>query len=303
ARVMIPLPKELKYQFNNDAFVYAYLAHVMYLVDAFKPDHIGFGIENNIMLTKIVETAATPDSGDDIPYEAWIDFTKAMRRIHAALKTAYPQKKLFYSLSADDYNYPRNFDFGSSQAAYNLLIKAINHTKSPYLYNRYVTGTVWQREHLKLASDFNDLIAISTYPFMAYGTNVAGIPADYLTRVREVAPSKPFAVAETGYIAEPLVYPDPLPAGTTPSLFVDGNTTAQAQYVSRLLADATKQNALFVNWFIVRDYDDMWKQVLVHLPGGETNRIWRDIGLFDGNGNSRLSLFLWHTYLWRGVQP
>jgi hypothetical protein len=299
AKTNIPLPADQKYRFNDDYYVYAYVAHAMYLIDAYRPDYVGYGTENNMILSKIVETAATPDPSDDVPYQAWVDYVAASKRIYTILKSVYPQKKFYFSLQIDDYNLQQTFDFGASMPLYNVLLQAINYTKSPHLYTRYITRNTWHRENLKMAESALDVVAVSTYPYMAVGPNVAFIPTNHFYQIREIAPTKPFAVAETGYIAEPLVFPEPI---NGQQVTIDGNAMAQAQYVSRLLNDATNQKALFVNWYIARDYDDMWNQVLVNLPDKNLNRIWRDIGIFDGAGNVRFGGLVWQSFLWKGVQ-
>ncbi|MEQ1879294.1 MAG: hypothetical protein ABL958_21845, partial [Bdellovibrionia bacterium] len=242
------------------------------------------------------------DPSDDIPYQAWVDFSNGIKRVHSYLKQAYPHKKIYFSLTVDDYNSQRVYDFGSSQAAFNVLLQAIQATQSQYLYTRYISAQTWQRENLKLAVDATDVIAVSAYPYMIYGAKVASIPADYLTRIREIAPLKPFAIAETGYLAEPLVFPDPLPPGAALQVYADGTPLGQYQYVSRIFADSQKHKALFINWYVARDYDNMWEQILKGMPNALLNRLWRDVGLFDGSGAQRWGMILWQTQLWSGVQ-
>ncbi|MBX9768383.1 MAG: hypothetical protein K2X47_14000 [Bdellovibrionales bacterium] len=302
ARILTALPKEYRYQFNADYFVLAYIAHLTYLIDIYRPDFIGFGIENNLLLTRIVETAATPDPNDDIPYQAWVDFHAASKRIYTYLKLMYPQKRVYFSIAIDDYNFPRTFDFGVNLAAYNVLLKAIQHTQSNSLYNRYIDGTVWQREHLKMTIQFSDLVAVSTYPYMdPRYSNPTAIPADYFTRIQEIAPTKPYAFAETGFIAEPLRFPEIVKPGENYTLDIFGSSLYQAQYLGRLMSEAQKVKAVYINWFIARDYDQMWTQQLAAGPDALINRIWRDIGIFDGNGGLRLSGLLWQVNLKRPV--
>lgn len=290
ARIQTPLPQGQKFLFNHDYYVAAFVSHVSYLIDNYRPDFVGIGIENNIMLTKMVEAAATPDPNDDIPYQAWIDYVEGSKRIFNFLKAAYPQKTFYLSLSVDDYNYSRSFDFGVNNATYNLLLKAIEKTQSPFLYSRYIDSTVWQRENLKMLMPATELIAISAYPYMAHA-DPKNIPADYFSKIRELAPEKRFAFAETGFIAENLE-----------TFQIPGSVTGQANYIVKMLQQATTQKAVFVNWYVARDYDQMW-QSLANQPGADVNRIWRDTGLFDGDGVLRLGGALWRIYLLMSYQP
>jgi hypothetical protein len=135
---------------------------------------------------------------------------------------------------------------------------------------------------------FTDLIAVSTYPFIEE-LDVAEIPPRYFADLAELAPEKPFAVAETGWPAENvgLPYPATLP----------GSDEAQRTYVERLLREAEEMDMAFVTWFFTRDYDAQWEEFLSAHPAAATLRIWRDNGLYTGEGEPRSALASWREAL------
>jgi hypothetical protein len=118
------------------------------------------------------------------------------------------------------------------------------------------------------------------------------LPADWFSEVAAIDARKPFAVAETGFIAEESYHS--LQSGKT----VEGSEAAQAAYVRCLLRCADRQQARFVVWFFAQDLDEFWR--------GQTNplvrwfvKIWRDSGLVDGTGREREGLKEWDLWLQR----
>jgi len=116
------------------------------------------------------------------------------------------------------------------------------------------------------------------------------LPEDWFADTAAIDPEKPFAIAETGFIAEES-YRNIL-AGKA----VEGSEEAQAAYVRRLLRCAERQRARFVVWFFPQDVDEFWKR--------QTNpaakwfvKIWRDSGLVDGDGRAREGLKVWDRWL------
>jgi hypothetical protein len=108
--------------------------------------------------------------------------------------------------------------------------------------------------------------------------------------VATLDPSKPFAVAETGFIAEESYHNKQ--NGKT----VEGTEEAQALYVRQLLRSADRQQARFVVWFFPQDVDEFWEK----LPNPvlkEFVKIWRDSGLVDGSGRQRDGLKEWDRWL------
>lgn len=136
-----------------------------------------------------------------------------------------------------------------------------------------------------------DLAAASTYPYAFYGPDQGGdpdtLPEDWLSQIDRWLPGLPFAVAETGWLAEDLVIDE---------WGIDAEATAddQDRYVQRLLSEATDRDAAFVLWFTVVDYDALWEGLLAEDQGA---RIWRDTGLYDGDVVARPALSTWDMWL------
>ena len=146
-------------------------------------------------------------------------------------------------------------------------------------------------KHIKSLLPYTDIFAVSTYPYMGYegdGFTVENIPPNWLKQTRALAPGKPFAIAETGYIAEDLkAWGHKQP----------GSPEAQKQYTKRLLSEASKLEAEFVIWFVVADYDSLWgvlKWVVMFNP---LFKAWKDTGLYDGDLNPRPALEVWDRWL------
>jgi hypothetical protein len=196
--------------------------------------------------------------------EVWPEFVAGSYQIYLLLKLRYPALPIFFSIQIDEFNKDRAF----------------------------------QTEGLRHLMPVTDLIAVSSYAYGS-GYRVYNLPADYFTAVRALDPSKKYAVAETGWPGEPVFYPDPLPAGQQPQYYFESNAFDQLLYVDRLLKEADANKAEFVNWFVVRDYDRAWDRQFKDLPIAWLIRLWRDIGLLDGNGFPRWSALTWVAYLWR----
>ena len=137
---------------------------------------------------------------------------------------------------------------------------------------------------------YTDLLAASAYPYEAQADPRA-VPADLFDRVARLDPAKRFAVAETGWAAENVTAPY--------AKNIAADEELQRLYVERLLADATRLNAAFVCWFVARDYDDLWDTILEALPTATLTRLWKDTGLYAGDGRARPALASWRNALAR----
>ena len=135
---------------------------------------------------------------------------------------------------------------------------------------------------------FSDLIAVSAYPFTDQ-PDPDLLPADYFAQLANLAPDKPFAIAETAWPAEDVTAPYPT--------FIPASDSTQLAYMQRLLADCDKLSARFVTWFFTRDYDDLWETHLKSSPIAAIARVWKDTGLYDGAGNPRPALQPWREKL------
>ncbi len=141
-----------------------------------------------------------------------------------------------------------------------------------------------------------DLIGVSTYGYVFYGHadggNPANLPADWLSQAQKLAPGKPIAIAETGWMAEDMVIP-------AYGLNVPGTPQWQADYVHKLLAEADRLNAVLVAWFCIVDFDTLWTDSLGQDPLAQ---IWRDTGFYDETLQIRPALLAWDAWLGRPLR-
>lgn len=145
---------------------------------------------------------------------------------------------------------------------------------------------------------YTDIIGLSSYPYITISSSTNGntnpdlFPANYYERYINMA-NKPFAFAETGYIAENLTIP-------SYSLDKQGNETWQNKFLIKIFELSNQYDAEFVIWFCSKDYDAA-KQTMINL--GLYNDLfgfWQDTGLKNENGTQRLSYKTWIS--WKNKQ-
>ncbi|MDA1002652.1 MAG: hypothetical protein O3B31_04795 [Chloroflexi bacterium] len=139
---------------------------------------------------------------------------------------------------------------------------------------------------------YTDMIAVSTYGYVR-NVNPPAI-AGYFDPLIALAPDKPFAISESGWPAEALEPPFTGGAALTPE--------SQSQYVAWLLQTADALDAEFVCWFYPRDFDQYWDAGLGAARNASTVRLFRDDGLWDGNGLPRPALNVWRGWLQRPLR-
>lgn len=144
------------------------------------------------------------------------------------------------------------------------------------------------RETVARILPLTDFIVVSSYPVGAKAAR-GELPKDWFSRIAALAPEKPFAVAETGFIAENLVL-------EKYGVRIPGSEKGQAEYVHFLLHQSSKLNARFVVWFVSRDFDALWEK-LAPLGIDEIFKLFRDMGLFDEAGTAREALRIWDQWL------
>jgi hypothetical protein len=137
---------------------------------------------------------------------------------------------------------------------------------------------------------YTDLLAASSYPF-SDDPDPTRLSADHFEALAALAPDKPFAVAETAWPGEDVTAPYPT--------FIPSNEENQRLYVERLLSDADRLWAAFVCWFFTRDYDEWWESEIRFLPNAPLLRLWKDTGLYRGDGSPRPALETWRAALAR----
>jgi hypothetical protein len=144
--------------------------------------------------------------------------------------------------------------------------------------------------------DFTDLLAVSTYPYLAAGVegDPRRVPDDWFSRIRDLDPEKPIAIAETGYAAGTLVLES---FGIT----IPGTETWQRLYLRRLLCDLDRLEAEFVVWFTSVDYDRLW-ELMEEAGVSELFKAWRDTGLYDQDLRRRPAARVWDRWRARTVE-
>ncbi len=150
-----------------------------------------------------------------------------------------------------------------------------------------------QREAIRQILPYTDYIAVSTYPYFYRYFNVETIPRNYFSGLAALAPEKPFAVAETGYIAQDL---------DAVGIKGPGSEEMQTRYVNLLLNECQKLNAEFVIWFVSRDYDpfvEAMRKASLSNQLIEIFKVFQDTGIVDDQGNSRVAFRAWQAWFGR----
>ena len=183
----------------------------------------------------------------------FMSMARFLAEVYVTLKSEYPNLPIFLSLIVED---DENFN--------NRL--------------HYTRGLL----------NLSDYVAVSTYPFTQ--PSVLGVAANvgpnWFQKIIDLAPDKPFAIAETTFIAEDL---------NIFGVSIPSNVHEQRDYTEFLLRDAVQKQAEFVTWFVPIDYDRLWDKV--GTPESEWARTWRDSGLLDENLQPRPALKVWDSYL------
>lgn len=152
-----------------------------------------------------------------------------------------------------------------------------------------------QLENAKLLNQYSDYVTISSYPYFETGSSNGGttepinIPKDWYTAYRNIDITKPFGIAETGYIAEDLILPEF-------GIEKQGDPVWQADAIQQMFEICNDLNAEFVVYWCPYDYDNgmnTLESIGMAIP---SFKIWKDIGLYDGNGIKRPSLEVWKKW-------
>lgn len=157
-------------------------------------------------------------------------------------------------------------------------------------------------ELAKKMNPFSDHISLSSYPYMACGSHAYGstsievIPDNWFSRYRDIDPSKPFSIAETGYIAEDL---DMSEYGLTKM----GREEWQTDYLNWVLETCQKYNAKFINYFCAYDYDAAYSTLVTLGFTDPLFKAWKDIGFYNEEGIERPSLGVWKKWQSAPLQP
>jgi len=133
---------------------------------------------------------------------------------------------------------------------------------------------------------YNDLVAVSFYPFIRGGTTDVEGCLRWLTEHFD-GYKKPYAFVEVGEPAERLVFP-------TSGQVIDGTLQKQAAFYQTLLEFAQGHDVQFVISFLHRDYDKLWQKI--KASSTEAFMAWRDCGLVDQDGKARPAYTIWKRF-------
>jgi hypothetical protein len=189
----------------------------------------------------------------------WAQFVHLVREVYPAIKAKHPDLPVFISLQIGFFH----ANITEQTAAINQIL--------PY----------------------TDYMAISAYPYTEIPDPV-DLPADYFSKLTDLAPAKPVAIAETGWPAE-----DVENANNPGIIIAAEDPGRQQQYVKFLINEMDKLDGRFITLFFTRDFDDFWASDLKNYPNAQLIRLWRDTGLYDGQGNPRPALNTWRAALKR----
>ena len=234
-------------KFDDPVVITAFLNWSRYLINTFQPDYFAYGIETTYGF-----------SGPNDP--KFQDYLVMAQSVYPTLKLEYPSLPIFLTFTTGG--------FGSTRVDHHNMTQQL--------------------------AAYSDYMGVSTYPWSINYLNETNtyedpalIPNNWLSEMASLAPGKPFAITETGYIAEDLV----MSFGTT-----HGNPTWQSEYVDKILQQAYDLNAKFVSWFIIADYDQGWQRLQDGGIADEVFKIWRDTGLYYGNLDVRPSWTRWKNW-------
>jgi len=191
--------------------------------------------------------------------EKWAPYTRLHKRVYEALKAEHPDLPVFASFTLHGMRNPEWADANEVLAGWRDL------------------------------DAYNDLIAVSTYPFMAGRTERVTDDLRWLEQ-EFGALGKPYAIAEMGQPAEPLLL-----EGMGATMPADAET--QRGVLEAYLTFLSTHDSEFLIWFVPRDYDRLWEKMAPSAPAWA--KAWKDCGLVSEDGAERPALALWREWMAR----
>lgn len=129
--------------------------------------------------------------------------------------------------------------------------------------------------------NYSDYLALSSHIFLS-SLLTDSIP-DHIFDKMFLLSNKPVCISETSYPAESFsVYGG--------AITFNGSQEKQIEYFTKLFNKADKYNCKFIINFVIRDYDDLWQQI---GSPDDVNKLWKDTGIYDQDGNARIIRNLW----------
>lgn len=188
----------------------------------------------------------------------WDAYTRLNHYAYQELKKKYPHLPIFTSFTLHSMLNPQWADRQAMLAAYKGMM------------------------------DSEDIVAISYYPFIDNPRVDAKQAFKWLFSNFDPF-AKPYAVAETGETAQPILL-----TVNGRDVRIEGSPSIQSNYCQVLLAEAQKKPFKFVIWFLHQDYDALWEKIKATSPA--FFGAWRNCGLVDAKGNRRPAYDLWKKY-------
>jgi hypothetical protein len=177
------------------------------------------------------------------------------------------------------------------------LLKS-QHPSIPFFISFIVDESTEGFSYASQLTAFTDFIGLSAYPYVTISSSANGntdpalFPSNYFERFIQLAPAKPLAFAETGYIAESLMIP-------AFNLSKQGNQQWQNDYLQLILELCHKKQAKLLVWFCHKDYDAGNARLRSLGLYQDLFGLWEDTGLTDENGNHRKAFDTWVGWVGR----
>jgi hypothetical protein len=146
-----------------------------------------------------------------------------------------------------------------------------------------------QKKGIQDILPYSDLVAVTAIPYIKE-PNPAKLPKNYFAQMAALAPQKPFAIAETAFLAEDVNV-------DIGAIHIErvGKAAWQADYLKFCFDEGSKHNAKFIVWMLPRDLDKLYESLPPIIR--EIILPIRDTGLMDGAGAPRKSFELWSQWL------
>lgn len=296
-----PLPKSLEQELRRQQKGAADFDNVVVMLSVLGPDRVS-------LCQSIDETGTVPRSGE------WADRTFDNKDVITAylnharvLIDRFKPKYFSYAAEIDaaftdpnDHRFQKLLTF--SRIIYTTLKEEYPQLVVFAEFNLNDDAYMAKRQNVIDAMlPFTDLYAVSTYADHndAVGGDATKLPADWFTRVKTIAPLKPFAILESGFIGSPFMHPTigVRISGKPDRLLIPGGPKSQALFTVKLLDAAHELNAEFINLWAVRDLDQLFDRF---APDSELNdpmlRTAQDRGLYDETGKPRPALEVWESW-------
>lgn len=189
---------------------------------------------------------------------SWSDYLVLHKAVYEAVKARHPQLPVMASVIAPSYFKGLTSEDDSEK----------------------------QKQELKKLLPYMDIVGFSVHPFMSSLACEKVPDRKFFKELFALAEGKPFAITETSYPAQKW----DMWFGFVRMPF-NGSVEKQAAYLKAMLEQSLEDKPVFISWFSVRDYDQLYEKLkLVPML-----IVWRDTGLFDENGKARPALKLWDS--------